>query len=127
MGIRELGFSLILFILLLHSVSPSPVQKNLPSASELMQRSKVEEKRHIYGGSKIEGGGTSHGSGGGGKAPNNGENGNTQQGGGAAVIPVYAAGSASHRQNHHGAATSNLKTLQLPTLIMMILAVFTLV
>ncbi|KAI9124537.1 hypothetical protein K1719_004459 [Acacia pycnantha] len=113
-------------MLLLHSVSPSPVQKSLPSASELMQRSKVEEERHVYGGSKIEGG-ISHGGGGGGKAPNNGENGNTQQGGGAAVIPVYAAGSASHRQNHHGAATSNLKTLQLPTLIMMIMAVFTLV
>ncbi|XP_028805180.1 uncharacterized protein LOC114760095 [Neltuma alba] len=124
MGVRELGFSIILFMLLLHSVSPSRVQKSL--TSELMQKSKVEEDRHVYGGSKIEGGGIGHGGTSGGRVPSNGENGNTH-GGGAAVIPVYAAGAANHHHNHRGAATGNLKRLGFPTLIMMVMGVFTLV
>ncbi|XP_054781420.1 uncharacterized protein LOC129288716 [Prosopis cineraria] len=125
MGVTELVFSIIFFIHLLHSVSSSPVHKTLPS--ELVQKSKVEDT-DVYGGSKIEGG-ISHGGTGGVKAPNNGDNGNSQ-GGGAAVIPVYAAGAANNNrqhQNHHGDATCNLKGLELPTLIMVIMGFYTLV
>ncbi|MED6133419.1 hypothetical protein PIB30_028075 [Stylosanthes scabra] len=131
MGVRELGFSLVILLFLVDLTSSYSTQKTL--STETMQESKIEEKR--MNGSKIEGG--SHGASHGGAAHGNG-NGNGGESGsghspnvpaGAGVIPVYAGGAAANnnrnRQIHRGAAANNnLSRINVFTLIVITLASF---
>ncbi|KAL1343078.1 hypothetical protein HN51_029522 [Arachis hypogaea] len=124
MGVRGLGFSLVILLFLTDLTSSYPTRKTLPTAT--MQESK------IMNGSKIEGGSHTapHGGGGGaGAAHGNGEPGsghspNVPAGGG--VIPVYAGGAAANNnrnhQIHRGAANNNLSRINVFTSIVITLA-----
>ncbi|MED6193970.1 hypothetical protein PIB30_024149 [Stylosanthes scabra] len=112
MGVRELGFSLVILLFLLDLTSSYSTRKTLPT--ETLEESKIEEKR--MNGSKMEGGShaASHGGGSSAGHGNGGESGSGHSPNvpaGAGVIPVYAGGAAANNnrnhQIHRGAAANN--------------------